>query len=69
MPVQLPDSARRLGDSVPLINGGEPIQALHPAQNTGKRKEKKQEGTLAIPGGIDGLVLSSVKDNPTSRKF
>jgi hypothetical protein len=40
MPVQLPDSTRRLGDSVPLINGGEPIQALHPAaQNTGKRKE------------------------------
>jgi hypothetical protein len=36
MPVPLPDSAGRVGDSVPLINGGEPIQALHPAQNTGK---------------------------------
>jgi hypothetical protein len=42
MPVQLPDRARRLGNSVPLIVGGEPIQALHPAQNTGKRKESKQ---------------------------
>jgi hypothetical protein len=42
MPVQLPDSARRLGDSVPLIVGGEPIQALHPAQNTAKRKQSKQ---------------------------
>jgi hypothetical protein len=33
------------------------------------RKSGQRNVLVAMPGSIDGLVLSSVKDNPTSRKF
>jgi hypothetical protein len=33
------------------------------------RKSGQRNVSVAMPGRIDRLVLSSVKDNPTSRKF